>query len=155
MKGRIVFAVLCVLTLVSFSVGQERGFGVGIILGEPTGISAKGWVSSRNAIDAGLAWSFREKAHFHLHADYLWHFPDVIRAPQQFTLFTGIGGRLAAGKGDGIFGVRIVGGVAWLPRNAPFDLFLEVAPIFDLIPATELRANAGIGVRYFFSSSYR
>lgn len=150
MKRRIGSVVTCVLTLVSFSVGQEKGFGLGVIIGEPTGISAKGWISSRNAIDAGLAYSFIQNGHFHLHADYLWHFPDVFRSVEQFTLHAGVGGRLAAGRGNGVFGARIVGGIAWLPRNAPIDIFLEVAPIFDLIPATEFRANAGIGVRYYF-----
>ncbi len=150
MKRRIVLTIVLWVFGTFVSHAQEKRFGLGIIFGEPTGFSGKAMLSERNAIDAGVAWSFRSNGRFHLHADYLWQFPHTIKAPEQFTLFAGIGGRLAAGKGDGIFGIRIVGGVAWLPRNSPLEIFLEVAPILDMIPATELSANGGVGVRFFF-----
>jgi hypothetical protein len=38
---------------------QDSGFGLGIIIGEPTGISAKQWTGSRTAIDGAVAWSFQ------------------------------------------------------------------------------------------------
>lgn len=132
------------------TVAQDSGFGLGVILGEPTGISGKAWLNDRNAVDVGMAWSFRSKGFFHVHADYLWHFPDVIMSQEQFVLYTGPGARLGVGRGSGLFGIRMVGGLAFWPRNAPVDIFIEVAPILDLAPATELRANAGIGARYFF-----
>jgi hypothetical protein len=144
--------VVWMLGVPDVSLGQEKGLGLGVIIGEPTGISAKAWVSEKGAIDAGVAWSFREKGKFHLHADHLWHFPHNVLSPQRIIFYAGVGGRFAVGRGDGIFGVRIPLGVLWLPRGAPMDVFLELAPIFDLIPATELSANAGIGVRYFFPS---
>ncbi len=132
------------------SLGQEKGLGLGVIIGEPTGISGKAWVSRTGAVDAGVAWSFRRRGRFHLHVDHLWHFPHKIRTSEPFVLYAGIGGRLAVGRDDGIFGIRIPLGVAWWPHHATLDVFLELAPIFDLIPATELSANGGIGVRYFF-----
>lgn len=134
----------------TLSLAQERGFGLGVMIGEPTGISGKAWVSRTRAIDAGMAWSFRRKGKFHLHADHVWHFPHKIRSPQRFIFYAGVGGRLAVGRGDGIFGIRIPLGVLWLPRGAPLDVFLELAPIVDLIKETELSANGGIGVRFFF-----
>jgi len=33
---------------------QNRGFGMGLMLGEPTGLSAKAWTSPINAVDFGL-----------------------------------------------------------------------------------------------------
>ena len=131
------------------TLGQERGFGIGIILGEPTGLSAKGWVSQENAFDAGLAWSFRHEGFFHIHGDYLWHFPNVIRSSEKFLVYTGIGGRLGARKHDAIFGIRVVGGIAFVPRGAPIDIFVELAPVLNLAPATDLSGNGGIGVRFF------
>ena len=86
----------------------------------------------------------------HLHADYLRHFPNALHSDERFVPFAGIGGRLATGGSPGIFGVRIVGGLSWYPRNAPFEIFVEFVPILDLAPATELSGNAGIGVRYLF-----
>ncbi len=132
------------------ALSQQRGFGLGVILGEPTGISAKGWVSGANAFDVGLAWSFRRRGNVHIHADYLWHFTNVFKTTERFVLYTGLGGRFAAGRGDGIFGMRIVGGFAWWGRSVPLEVFVELAPILDLVPATELSANGGIGIRYYF-----
>ncbi len=133
------------------SLSQDRGFGAGIILGEPTGLSAKAWVSHQNAVDFGLAYSFRGKGYFHLHADYLWHFPNVIQSPERIPLYTGIGGRLAVGSGSGVFGIRIPFGIAYWLSSAPIEFFLEIAPILDLAPATELSGNGGIGARYYFN----
>lgn len=136
--------------LSSMAVAQDRGFGLGIILGEPTGISGKYWTSSRNAIDGGLAWSFRNHGYFHAHADYLWHFSDLSQTRERFVPYIGIGGRIGAESESARLGVRIVGGIAFLPRNTPLDIFLEIAPILDLAPATEMRLNGGIGIRFFF-----
>jgi hypothetical protein len=144
--------VLCfaVALLAGSGHSQDQGFGIGVILGEPTGISGKIWTSQQNAVDAGLAYSFRRKGYFHLHADYLWHFPHVIQSAERFPLFAGIGGRVAAGRGSGIFGIRIPFGLAYWVRSAPVEVFLEVAPIVDLAPATEVSGNGGIGARFFF-----
>jgi hypothetical protein len=150
MKGRFFFALFFSYALATVSLAAEKQFGLGLIIGEPTGLSGKLRLSHYNSIDAGMAWSFRRSGHLHLHADYLWEFPDVIRASEEFTLFAGIGGRLTFGKREGVLGLRIVGGLAWLPRNSPLELFMEVAPILDIVPATDFSANGGIGVRFFF-----
>jgi hypothetical protein len=42
------------IILMTFSLSsQQKGFGIGIIVGEPTGLSLKGWLSSTSAIDDG------------------------------------------------------------------------------------------------------
>ena len=64
-----------------FSIGvfaQDSGLGLGLIFGEPTGLSAKMWTSERTAIDAALAWSFSTPGWFHVHADFLIHNYDII-----------------------------------------------------------------------------
>jgi hypothetical protein len=130
---------------------QNHGFGLGLILGEPTGLSAKTWVSSTNAVDFGLAWSFRRSGYLHIHADYLWHFPGAVESRERFVPYVGLGGRLGGGDNRGVLGLRISGGIAWWPRSAPIDVFLEIAPILDLVPATELSMNGGIGARLYFN----
>ena len=114
------------------SVAQTKNFGAGIILGEPTGISAKYWVSKGNAVDAGVAWAFTRKGFFHLHADYLWHFPDVIESAERFVLYVGIGGRLGFGEDKTRVGVRIPGGIAFWPKGvgliSPVDSSSDTRP---------------------------
>jgi hypothetical protein len=130
---------------------QSHGTGIGIIIGEPTGISIKGWLSSKSALDAGLAWSFTHEASIHVHADYLIHSFDVFDKPNELNLYYGIGGRIKVGNDEKArLGMRMVGGLDYMFRNAPFDLFLEIAPILDFVPETKLNANAGFGARFFF-----
>jgi len=127
------------------------GFGLGIILGEPTGVSFKQWLTERNAIDAAAAWSFSDVGAFHVHMDYLFHgdlSADVDHGG--FLYYVGIGGRLKATEGDSRIGVRIPLGLDYVFDNTPMDFFLEVAPIMDLAPETEFTMNGSIGLRYFF-----
>ncbi|OLD60811.1 MAG: hypothetical protein AUI33_15170 [Ignavibacteria bacterium 13_1_40CM_2_61_4] len=144
---------LAVLLLIGGArlLSQDRGFGLGIIIGEPTGISFKGWLNERNAIDGGLAWSFTRNGSFHAHADYLWHSFHVFQTQERIPLYFGIGARIKTGRyDDAQFGVRVPVGVGYLFKDAPVDLFFEIAPIVDLAPKTELEANAGLGVRIWF-----
>ena len=148
---RAICLVVAIVSSAALVMSQDKGFGAGVILGEPTGLTGKAWMSHQNAVDFGLAYSFRNKGYFHLHADYLWHFPNVIQSTERIPLYAGLGGRFAAGKGSGIFGIRIPFGIAWWLRSAPLEVFLEIAPIVDLAPATELSGNGGIGARFYFN----
>ncbi len=144
-----IFILIVSASLKSFS--QDNGFGVGILVGEPTGISMKGWLTKKTAFDVGVAWSFIKETSFHIHADYLMHSFNVFETEENIPLYYGIGGRIKIGEHDkSRLGFRMVGGIEYLFRDAPFDLFLEVAPILDLVPKTELTFNGGFGARYFF-----
>ncbi|MBU1298521.1 MAG: outer membrane beta-barrel protein [Bacteroidetes bacterium] len=144
--------LLILLFLISSTVfTQDKGFGLGVILGEPTGISFKGWTSKTNAIDGGMAWSFTKSTALHLHADYLWHSFDVIESEENIPLYYGVGARVKFGnKDNNRLGVRGIIGLNYLMRKVPVDFFIEIAPILDLIQSTEFSMNGGIGVRYFF-----
>lgn len=152
MKTRwILVAVFLVLLSIS-SYSQTRGFGVGIIVGEPTGLSAKYWISTQNALDFGLGYSFVKKGRVHFHMDYLFHNQNIFRSQENFALYYGPGFRLKTVENeDARLGVRFNVGLVWLPRNAPIDVFVEVAPLLDIIPATDFFVNAGLGLRFFFN----
>lgn len=129
---------------------QDSGFGLGIIIGEPTGISAKQWIDSRTAIDGAIAWSFEKKNALHLHGDLLYHSftpPRINRG--KFAWYYGIGGRIKF-EDDSKVGVRVPLGMDYLLGTAPLDFFLELVPILDLAPSTDFSLNAAIGIRYFF-----
>ena len=59
MLRRSLLILLFILTSRAFS--QSSGFGIGVIIGEPTGISLKHWMSQTTALDAGVAWGFDRK----------------------------------------------------------------------------------------------
>jgi hypothetical protein len=151
MQTRILCAILVVLVLLpAAAMAQREGFGIGVIVGEPTGFSIKQWLSTKTAFDAAIAWSFARESSFHLHADYLMHSFDEFNTTEAVPVYYGIGGRLKTSKGgDARLGVRGVIGIGYLFREAPVDLFFEMAPILDVTPNTELSINGGFGARYF------
>ncbi len=150
-----VFSFVFFALSATFASGQTGKTGVGIIIGEPTGISAKHFLSQRDAISGALAWSLAEESRIHLHADYLRHDFRILQNELdinegQLPLYYGIGGRVSINDDDSQAGVRFVIGVSYIFENEPFDAFFEIAPIMDLVPETELNANAGIGIRFWF-----
>ena len=130
-------------------------FRLGVILGEPTGISSKHWLSGSTAIDAGLAWSLGDSDDVYLHMDYLIQNFDWIQSSDPFasrlSVYYGIGGR-AILQSDTRVGARGVMGLAYFTKGVPIDIFLELAPVFDFTPATDLSISFGLGARYFFSA---
>ena len=158
----IVLSIVFVLGATEISKAQDRGFGLGFVVGEPTGISAKYWTSSQNAFDFGLGWSVGgdridysgvkdNSSRIHFHMDYLWHSFSAIRSTERFPLYYGIGGRFNSGGGyDSSFGIRGVFGIAWLPRDTPLDVFVEVVPVLQLTHSTGFGMDAGLGMRFFF-----
>jgi hypothetical protein len=63
LKGKIqmkkpVLCLIIILLLGSMSPAQDKGYGIGIILGEPTVLSVKYWLNNTNALDFGLGFSF-------------------------------------------------------------------------------------------------
>jgi hypothetical protein len=128
-------------------------FGLGIILGEPTGVSAKVFLTDRTAVDMAAAWSFSDEAALHLHGDFLLHNFDLIEVEQgRLPVHFGIGARVKF-EDDSKFGVRIPVGLTYIFQSAPVDIFFEVVPILDLVPDTEFDLNAALGARFFFGSS--
>ena len=129
---------------------QRNGFGLGLVLGEPTGFAFKGWMDSRSAIDGALAWSFLHSTSFHVHVDYLIH-TEALTKRGDMPAYYGIGGRIkTGGRGSDRIGVRVVGGLAYYVPGSPIDIFVEIAPILDFAPSTDFQVNGGIGARYFF-----
>lgn len=133
---------------------QRSGFGLGIIAGEPTGIDGKFWLSGNTAFDAAAAWSFVDCTRFQVQGDFVFHNFNVLKRTFEVTkgelpLYYGIGARLRV-QHENEFGLRFVGGAAYLVDNAPVDIFLEVAPIMNLAPRTELDLSAAAGIRFWF-----
>jgi len=128
---------------------QQDGFGLGLIFGDPTGISMKYFLNEENAIDGAVAWNLNGNW-FNIHADYLHHWYLIDVSSGELPLYAGIGGRI--GFGDQVqVGIRIPVGLEYKFDNAPFDIFLEVVPEMDLTPATQFNMQGGIGGRYFFN----
>ncbi len=145
------------------AVSQQRTFGIGVVFGEPVGISAKYWTSETNALDFGLGWSAgpdeisvgngitgsTNRIHFHM--DYLWHSFDAIHSSENFPLYYGVGGLIDnGGRFDNVVAVRGVFGIEWIPQRAPLDVFLEIVPFIPITVPSGLGLDLGFGARFYF-----
>ena len=158
MRYKIVIAGL-LLAVSSASAGTrtEEPFGLGVIVGEPTGLSLKYWLDKDTAIDGAAAWSFSENDSFQLHGDYLIHNYDLLEA-DELPLYYGLGARLKFKDSDGrgrnedhaIFGIRFPLGITYLFDEVPFDVFAELVPVLDVAPDADVDLNAAIGFHFYF-----
>jgi hypothetical protein len=150
MKRQIMVLMFIIIFFPCALMAQDQDFGLGFMVGEPTGISFKKWNGSTTAIDGAVAWSFSGQDSLHLHVDYLLHNFDLINVERgRLPVYFGLGARLKL-EDRTKFGVRIPVGVCYLFEKAPLDVFFELVPIFDLVPATDLRISGSIGIRYYF-----
>ncbi len=107
MKNYLLFATLLglIIILPKSIIAQDHGFGLGLILGEPTGLSAKFWTSKVNAFDFGLGvsvggdrishkYDYDKSGRIHFHMDYLWHSFNAISSTERFPLYYGLGGQI-------------------------------------------------------------
>ena len=125
----------------------REGLGVGIILGEPTGVTTKAWLTPETAFVLAAAWSFTDEDGMGFHGDYLIHNDNAFRGAGRFPFTYGLGARVKLGGEDPVVGVRVPLGVSFFPSQ-PWELFLELAPILDVTPDTEPGLGAAVGLRY-------
>jgi hypothetical protein len=144
----------------------NKGFGLGIMLGVPSGLSGKVYVGTDTAIDFGIGTYYGGRRGyndgFHLHADFLWH-PLVVADPDPFwvPLYIGVGARFLDHGNDGNnnddthVGVRVPAGIMMDFNNVPLDIFFEIAFVFDILRDDGRHGRAdfqsAIGIRYYFN----
>ncbi len=154
------FATFAWLGSTSRAHADEKGvFGAGLIVGEPTGLSLKYYLSDDTAIDAAIGGAFIGRG-VQVHADHLWH-PWILENKPSFVLpaYAGVGARMLFRNGGGgdedhiRIGARFVAGVLFEFREVPLDVFVEVAGVTDYRTkgdAFGVDINLGAGVRYYF-----
>lgn len=151
MKKVLSYLIFIIVISASFIHAQNKGLGLGIIVGEPTGVTFKYWTGSNSAFDGALAWSFIDGGAFHIHADYLLHSFNLIPVQEgKLPFYYGIGGRIKL-LDKARIGVRVPLGLDYIFSSAPVDIFFELVPILDLAPKTDFKINAAIGGRYYFN----
>ncbi len=151
MKKYIILLSTLIILSSSSLLAQDKGFGLGIIIGEPTGISGKLWLAGDNALDMAAAWSFKGSGSVLLQADYVWHTFNLINVSSgKLPLYFGIGGRVILGSNDTYIGARVPVGLDYMFSGTPLDIFVEIVPILDLSPSTDFDIGGGLGIRFWF-----
>jgi len=132
-------------------------FGIGIVMGEPTGICAKLYLKDDRAIQAAAGGDFAAGG-LQIHADYLFH-PLILtdRDTYVMPLYIGPGARFVEYNGTPsaeAIGLRAVIGLMFDFKTVPLDAFVEVAAIGEYRFGNEKglhpALNGGLGIRYYF-----
>ncbi len=152
----------------------NKKFGLGLELGEPSGLTGKVFVTESGAIDFGVGYVYDNyyyyynAAGFHAYADYLWH-PVSLASAQAFELpfYVGVGGRfwdfnytyLGMDYSGSAFGIRVPLGIAFDFNNVPLDIFIQVVPVLDFLNGgyynlshdrVHFGADVSAGIRFWF-----
>jgi hypothetical protein len=151
-------------------VGYSRTFGLGLELGDPTGITAKLWVAPTNSLDFGLGfwgYGFDDGCHTSnghcnnygydngtFHADYLWQ-SNIVRGAAQLDWHIGAGGRVVwwgGCSGDCVdLAARMPIGLDLMFVNpSMLEVFFELAPALYVVPGLYFDIEGAVGVRYYF-----
>jgi len=147
MKKMCAIVIFCLPVML---LAQDKKLGLGIILGEPTGLTGKYWMTGTTAIDMAAAWSFGKNDALQLQADYVLHKFNMIDVERgRLPFYFGIGGHIVLGDKTGL-GVRIPVGLDYLFARDPLDVFIELVPGIQLAPSTDFNLDGGIGIRYWF-----
>ncbi len=147
MTKKILFCFFIMVLFMAIPPKTEGSTGIGVILGEPTGISLK----FDNFPVLGIAWSFED--HIHVHCDFWLNNSAVSKS---VNWYFGIGAKMLIyknGKGskdDKIgLGARLpIGLQGFVLKN--LEIFGEIVPGFMIVPRTDFDIDAGVGVRLHF-----
>lgn len=144
----------------------NKTFGIGIMVGAPTGLSGKYFYADDKAFDFGIGaiGYYRGRRGLHLHFDHLWHPVSLASTPAfELPLYVGIGARFFDFDDRDDFhgsaiGVRAPFGIAFDLNNTPLDIFFELALVLDFYAGydcngcdnIDVDVNGALGFRYWF-----
>jgi hypothetical protein len=128
-------------------------FGLGVVLIDPTGLSANYYYEKQKSLAAGLGWSSK---HLRLNLDHLWYRRDIIVIDKTpIDLYYGVGGRFYQhekrnGDDESEIGVRVPIGVSYIFQKIPVQVFGELSPALILVDDSAFVIDISIGGRYYF-----
>lgn len=139
-----------------------NSFGLGVVLGMPSGISANYHLSERNSLDAALSLNSTGDSKFYFHSTYLVHYRNSLKVDEVLLgWYYGIGAKienLEKRNKDtnneetktylgprGSIGLNLP-----LQKDIDFDIFGEITLGLDVIPSTNVYTGIGIGGRIYF-----
>lgn len=146
--------VMVALLVVLAPRGARAELGIGLFVGEPTGLDLKIGMSRTSALDIVLgATSFRGGSDSYAHATYLLT-PFAARGSSVVVPFRiGIGAAIygAIENSTGL-GVRAPFELGFRFRRTPVELYFEVAAAMNLVGrgGPRFHVDGGVGVRFHF-----
>jgi hypothetical protein len=152
-------AIVLALVLAAGAAEARRGvggIGIGAAIGEPTGGTLEVWLDGPTSFDFLIGIGSFDDHNLYLHADFKVYPFDLARGSGTVGVpfYLGVGAFVYNPGDDLYFGPRVPFGLAIHFRNAPLQLFVEVAVKFALVrpSGVDRVADADVngGFRIFF-----
>ena len=135
--------------------------GLGIVLGDPSGISMKLSLDNQHALQlhAGFEVEKFDRARVSTALDYLFYFRDLTVVAKHkneikvnLNPYAGVGTSIQISEGSTPIrlGARAPLGLAFLFAPGNVELFTEIALGIHIFPSTTALIDGGIGARWFF-----
>jgi hypothetical protein len=145
--------MLAMLLVLCGLASAEPRVGVGLVVGDPTGLSLGLRGNAWTGAQAGAGVDGRR---FDAHADYL-QTVTVLEPAKRFKvpLYVGVGAGVTTAE-KGVFGspaavtVRVPVGASVLFDRAPVEIFAQAVPTIRVLPGTAFGLDLGVGGRYYF-----
>jgi len=135
--------------------------GYGLMVGNPTGLSAKVWLNEEWGLDGAVGIA---RGEFDVHMTLLFHqftwhqkwenkeaWIGRLVSKGSFPFYVGVGPRLLF-EDDEEWGIRFPLGLSFLPFESNWEVFGEFAPVIRLTPDTGFNGDFALGVRYYFQT---
>ena len=152
MKRSIVGFVL-VMACASQANAEGGPFGLGIVVGTPTGLTGEYKLSSHTAIDGALGVDLFFDRHLYVQGDFLFLFGDLLGGGSVgLTPYLGPGAFVAdfGGRNGAGFGVRMPFGLSFDFTRAPLQIFVELSLNLELVHEVHFAIGGAVGFRYYF-----
>jgi hypothetical protein len=157
MRRAVFFTVLALTALLRVdSLRAENTFGLGLILGDPSGITGKVFLGENSAIDIGLG--NPEGKGYYVYSDYLLHLHEL-GFENRLAFYFGGGAafhhhewenRQHRDEEENRIELRIPAGLEFVMPKIPIGVFAELVPALRISPDVEFEFRGGIGARYYF-----
>ncbi len=143
--------VTLLVLLWSTNARAEGGpFGLGLIIGQPTGVTGAYQLSDRTAIDAAIGFGWVRDRDFYVHVEFDYFLPTLIKGGSaELSAYLGIGAFFFNHQEPG-FGARAPFGLSLDFTAVPLQIFLEASLLLAFTPGTDLDVRGALGFRYYF-----
>ncbi len=143
------------LTLLSALTGTpSSGISIGIVIGDPTGLSLKFWgIGQNSALQVNIGGGgFVAPADLSVSGSLLFH--ALLTRETPINGYLGVGAFAGINQGrrvdEAVFGILVPLGLEFILSEVPLDLFIEVPPVIGFTTKGDVRAGLtfGIGLRF-------
>lgn len=126
------------------------GPGLGVVLGDPLGGTARYFVGRDRSVDLGIGFSGDPA----FTGDFAFHAWDLLPRPKTGDLdaWVSAGVRVEAAD-DAEFGVRTMLGASYWVQGRAIEVFATAGPVFRMTPSGGVDADGGVGVRFYFGGA--